>query len=227
MFAQVSKADSFGGGASHVASMLHHLTKAADGKSHHIASWSGGGYNNGIVPLYGNYQKTIRALHNAQKKFFVPEYIPFEFVTLFRHWQRHRYSAINFHDLSSAISPLTLYLTSKLSPVFWTIHDCSPFTAGCLYPMSCNKYIDSSCRGCPRKGEWPIDTESPLLPLGLSLKKFVHSSDIQLITPSNWMKSMIENSAIESRNQVKVIPNGVDTRTFNPHVVIPDHLKDF
>ncbi|APR66684.1 glycosyltransferase [Thalassolituus oleivorans] len=212
---QVSKSDSFGGGASKVASQLTDLMNNLNHQVEHLASWSGYGYNSTRKSLYGRNEQSIRRLHYYTKKIGFPEYIPYEYPSLLSKVKEFNPDVIHFHDLSSAISPLTLSLLAESFNVVWTLHDCSPFTGGCLYPLSCEKY-KQKCGSCPQSGNWPIDSVVDTTSIGLRLKKYVHSkSNITLISPSNWMADMAYNSKM-IKNRPFVIPNAVDEIIYNP-----------
>lgn len=212
---QISKADSFGGGASKVASELTTLLTERGYDVKHLVSWSGFGYDRNVKPLYGKHEKNIRRLHYFTKKIAFPEYVPFEYLELSKQLEKENPDIIHFHDLSSAISPLTLKFLSKKYKVVWTLHDCSPFTGGCLYPMSCEKYKES-CGSCPQSGIWPIDSKIDTTRLGLTIKRNVHfKSNLHLISPSNWMA----DTAFESKNMPVrpfVLPNGVNEKIYHP-----------
>ena len=197
--AQVSKADSFGGGASHVAELIHDGCIDEGFFSHHLASWSGKGYTDKRLPLYGRFEHEIRKLHHVTKKVLVPEFIPYELVPLKRHIQRSDYNLLHFHDLSSAISPSTLASVSKSLPIVWTIHDCSAVTGGCLYPMGCEKY-KKACFGCPQKGIWPIDSVMDTTFIGHSVKKnvFVYGPEFQIIQ-KNYYQCRVLPKLISSK----------------------------
>jgi len=197
----ISKADSFGGGASKVAEDLVELLNKEYYTAHHYCSWSEKGYQGVRQPLYGRYENEIRKLHLIFKKLGFPEIIPFELPIILRRLKEHRYDILHFHDLSSAISPLTLMYLSKIVPVVWTIHDCSPFTGGCLYPMGCEKF-KSNCFVCPQVSTWPIDSKIDLIFFSRWIKKQLHKSrNLYLITPSHWMADVSYSSNLLKRNQ--------------------------
>jgi glycosyltransferase involved in cell wall biosynthesis len=125
--------------------------------------------------------------------------------------------------LSSSISPITLGSLAKKIPVVWTIHDCSVFTGGCLYPMDCNKF-KTTCFNCPQSGHWPIDSKIDLIFFSRWIKKRVHSGgNIHLITPSQWMADMAYSSGMLSQKPL-VIPNGVDLNIYQ--ALDKNKLKD-
>jgi len=215
--AQLSKSDHFGGGASRVAGDLQFGLSKIGYASQHWASWSGGGYDyDNITPLYCRFERYIRRAHLLQKKVGLPEIIPFELPILLKNSIHKKFNILHFHDLSSAISIQTLsYLATKL-PVVWTLHDCSPFTAGCLYPFTCEKF-KTGCRSCPQIGEWPIDTKFDFTPFIYNIKKkFHYSNRVKLITPSKWMAKTAFSSGL-LHEEPEVISNGVDHTVFTNH----------
>lgn len=214
--AQISKADAYGGGASRVAEELAQLFRANGYIAHHWASWAGKGYDHkSVFPLYGRFSKQIRLAHTLLKKAGFPELIPFELAVLLRKNRIYNYDVLHFHDLSSAISPLTLLWLSRQKPVIWTIHDCSPFTAGCLYPMGCEKF-KTGCGNCPQIGQWPIDSYLDFTRTMHRVKRHVHKkNDIVAVTPSRWMSNMAYSSGLFLEPPL-VIPNGVDTKIYKP-----------
>jgi len=209
----ISKADSFGGGASRVAEELVDIYNKEHFTAHHYCSWSGKGYEGNRQPLYGRFEGTIRRLHIIFKKIGFPEIIPFELPFILRRLKEHKYDILHFHDLSSAISPLTLMYLARKVPIVWTIHDCSAFTGGCLYPMDCEKF-KTNCFNCPQAGVWPIDSKIDLVFFSRWIKKQLHKNkNIHLITPSQWMADTAYSSNM-LRVKPTVIPNGVDTNMY-------------
>jgi glycosyltransferase involved in cell wall biosynthesis len=206
---QVSKADAAGGGASRVAEELNGLLNASGNYSEHWVSWSSKPYTPLRRPLYGQHEGLFRRAHRVGKLLGIPELIPLELLPMLRRKCLERFDVFHFHDLSSAISPLTLWYLSLYRPVVWTFHDCSPFTGGCLYPMECGNYRHS-CGSCPQLGEWPLDTRLDLTRLLRLAKKCLHSNGrVMPVTPSHWMADRsMESGLLEQRP--RVINNGVD-----------------
>lgn len=219
---QISKADSFGGGASRVAEELTSLLRGNDYGAEHWVSWSGKPLDYiARHPLYGRFERKIRAAHYVAKRVGFPEYLPLELPMVTRRGRIFGFDIAHFHDLSSAISPLTLAALARRMPVAWTIHDCSPFTGGCLYPMGCERYM-TGCGSCPQSGVWPIDSIVDTTRIGWRIKKFVHGSpNLHCITPSEWMARMAMKSGM-FKEPPRVIPNGIDTdlyRNYNKREV--------
>lgn len=213
----LSKADSYGGGASRIADELNQLLNQKGYDSHHWLKWKGNHEAPSKWYLYGQkFGKYFDQIDQYVKKVGLPDFVPFELLTLLKNKRIHEYDILHFHDLSSAISPLTVWYLSKLVPTVWTIHDCSPYTGGCLYPMDCVKF-QSKCGPCPQLGQWPIDTSVDLTGWMHSVKKkMAQSGRIVYVTPSQWMADQAWKSNIFISPPV-VLPNGVDTENFKPY----------
>ena len=212
---QVSKASQFGGGASHVAEMLHQGLLGLDIASTHYARHPAPGSNTpkSLAWRNGPLLKAERALQRLERFAGVPYVLPTEYLTLSRLAKRHAV-LFHFHDLSGGLSPLTLYALSRHAPVVWTLHDCSPLTGGCLYPMGCTRYLEH-CGECPQHGIWPLDTQRDGTRLMRALQRWVHHHGrIHYVAPSQWLARLARGTcAIEP---MSVIPNGVDISLFQP-----------
>ncbi|SDC66573.1 glycosyltransferase [Paraburkholderia lycopersici] len=214
---QISKADSFGGGASRVAEELTLLLRGEGYGAQHWVSWSGKPVDFVVrQPLYGRFERRIRSAHYVLKRLGFPEYLPLELPIVSRKGRVPEFDIAHFHDLSSAISPYTLAHLSRRMPVVWTIHDCSPFTGGCLYPMGCERFM-SGCGSCPQSGTWPIDSMIDTTRMGWKIKRRVHREpNLHCITPSQWMADMAMKSGMFERPPL-VLPNGIDTALYRNH----------
>ncbi len=213
--AVASKADASGGGASRVAEELSGLLNNAGYHADHWCRWSGAGMNATRHAVYGRFDRYICRLQEITKRFGLPEVLPFELVTFLNQGRAKSYDLFHFHDLSSAISPQSLRVLSLMRPVVWTLHDCSAFTGGCLYPMGCERF-KHGCGKCPQIGQWPIDTRFDFSRFWHWLKKGLHAQRrVTLVTPSQWMSDMAFSSGLLDRPPL-VIPNGVDTAVFVP-----------
>jgi len=212
----ISKADAYGGGASRVAETLTALLNRAGHESDHVCSWSSKGFEDPHRLRLGNHlNRPIRALQDWCKKLGLPDVIPFELPGLLTLCRAKSYDLLHFHDLSTAISPLTLQYISRRMPVVWTLHDCSGFTGGCLHPVGCERF-KTGCGRCPQLGRWPIDTRFDNSRLWRGLRKQLHAQRrVVLTTPSQWMADKACSSGM-LRTRPVVISNGVDTDMYIP-----------
>ncbi len=218
--ALLSKSDAAGGGASRVAEQLARWLRQRGHQATQFVGWSSSGFSSLCRPLYG--PRVTRALitraQRAARRSGFPDYVPFELPVVIADRIAKKFDIVHVHDLSSAISPFTVRHLARRTPTFWTLHDCSPFTGGCLYPMGCERYR-ARCGtdgGCPRLGEWPLDTQYDRTGIMQSARATVHrDARIHCLTPSRWMAEMATGSSAV-REEPAVIANGVDTDVFAP-----------
>jgi glycosyltransferase involved in cell wall biosynthesis len=212
----VSKANRHGGGASRVAEDLAVWLNQSGHTADHFISFFQGKALGFQRSLYGEDLsfKLCKKIHSVTSRFGFPELLPVEY------WFSlgkilDEYDVIHFHDLYTAISPLTLALVSQRKPTFFTVHDCSAFTGGCLYPMGCDKF-SSYCHQCPQLAQntWKARLRDHTRELQ-SLKRWVTKNyQIRYIFPSEWMAQQAR-LALTFKLPPLVIPYGLDLQTFS------------
>lgn len=121
----------------------------------------------------------------------------------------------NIHGYYINIEVLFDYLRTCGKKIIWTLHDCWAFTGHTPYcdSVCCEKWKDG-CGKCPLKKEYPkayIDRSQRNLRLKHRL--FENIGGITLVTPSNWLKGLTEQSFLNMYPLVR-IPNGIDTTLF-------------
>lgn len=212
----ISKADSSGGGASRVAEDLHDTLLAA---GHEVGHWCTYAQSFGKTrhPLWGSglSRRLSWFSYGVSKYLGLGETIPAEAWPLLRARLWKHFDIVHIHDTTMALSPLAMDFLSRRMPVLWTMHDCSPFTGGCLYPMGCERY-KAQCGNCPERGPWPLSGRFDNTSLFLKEKRWLHSSGrVALCAPSKWMAEKAEGSG-NVRVPVNIVANGVDTDLFRP-----------
>lgn len=213
----VSKADQLGGGASRIATELADLLLA---RGHIVEHWTAidhGVSAHTLTSLYGEHcfsKQLIKFGQRVQKFLGAPDLIPFELVNnQFR--KILDADIIHIHDTTTAISPISVAWLSARAPVIWTLHDCSPFTGGCLNPIGCSKY-KFSCGGCPQKGFWPIHGVFDFTRLGLEQKrKLALQNKFTAVAPSKWIAEMAVASGFFPHP--RIISNGINLSHFRPY----------
>ncbi|MFM1694543.1 glycosyltransferase [Aeromonas salmonicida] len=207
----LSKSDRGGGGASRCA---EDLVTQLRYHNHHVDHFARSSSFEETLPLYTQNEKII---YHRLRSLGLQEFIPFERKVIWQNDQKHHYDIFHFHDLSTAISPLTLkWLSDNHRVVIWTLHDCSPVTGGCINPLDCNKY-QSHCFPCPQINTSPLGKNIDLSFLFRKLKEYVHhNSHIHYVTPSKWLANFVYNTGLLDRYPT-IIPNGVDTEIFCAH----------
>lgn len=124
----------------------------------------------------------------------------------------------NLHGYYLNLPVLFRYLTQEYQgKVFWTFHDCWPFTGHCAYftMAGCEKW-KKKCMHCPNKTVYPISLFADASERNYveKQKMFCGLSDLTIITPSVWMKNLVSESFFK-QYPIEVVPNGIDRDTFS------------
>ena len=128
---------------------------------------------------------------------------------------------LHFHNLHNSYINMPLlfrYVKKHHIRLFWTLHDCWPFTGRCPHftMAKCDKW-KTGCRHCPYPGDqYPqavIDRTEKLW----RLKKewFTGVEDMTIIAPSQWLAGLVKESFLKEY-PVRVIHNGIDLSVFRP-----------
>jgi glycosyltransferase involved in cell wall biosynthesis len=109
------------------------------------------------------------------------------------------------------ISPESLAAINK--PLVWRLSDVWPFTGGCHYPGTCERF-ESQCGDCPQlRQPGPKDASNRLW---LRKKNAWHALDLTVVAPSYWMAGLARRSSLFADRRVEVIPTGVDLERYRP-----------
>lgn len=121
----------------------------------------------------------------------------------------------NLHGYYIHIGLLFHFLRECNKPVLWSFYDCWAFTGHCAH-FDFNKCEQwkTGCKKCAYKQEYPKALFSKAK-YNYKKKKqlFTGLPKLQLIVPSHWMKSMV-NQSYMSDYPIRVLPNGIDLNTF-------------
>ncbi|MCK4785176.1 MAG: glycosyltransferase, partial [Desulfobacteraceae bacterium] len=123
---------------------------------------------------------------------------------------------LHLHNLhGSYFNPFSLSALSHLKPLVWTLHDMHAITGHCAYSVDCQEW-QNGCRKClylDRQYKLEIDSSAQLL----KDKKLIYDhSHLHIVTPSMWLKDMVEQSVLRD-NPVELIYNGINTNVFRPY----------
>jgi glycosyltransferase involved in cell wall biosynthesis len=211
----VSKSDRNGGGASRVAEELATWLNDAGHPTDHFIAFNLKEPLSFQRNLYGvrRRYRLCEKIHEKTNEYGFPQLLPIEYWANLSRFLNN-YDVVHFHDLYTAISPITLALTSRRKPTFFTVHDCSPFTGGCMYPMGCEKFT-SHCHQCP---QLPAGKNKDKIPDRTreiqTIKRWVAGKfNIRYIFPSHWMVQQAQQ-ALKFKTSPIVIPNGLDLKPF-------------
>jgi glycosyltransferase involved in cell wall biosynthesis len=105
----------------------------------------------------------------------------------------------------------TLQKMSKLKPVVWTLHDMWAITPHCAYSYDCE--LKNGFFQCPSMKSYPQIFWHAEKYLAWRKKNIYAKSNFSLITPSLWLKNMVEKSILKYKKN-DLIYNGVDENIF-------------
>lgn len=98
-------------------------------------------------------------------------------------------------------------------PVIWTLHDMWAFTGGCHHSGDCNRFQTNcgQCKFVKQPEHWDISHK-------LWAQKAVEfdSTNLKIITCSQWLKEKAAASTILYPREIVAIPNTIDTQVFKP-----------
>lgn len=102
-------------------------------------------------------------------------------------------------------------------PMAMTLHDCWALTAACHYPFECTGYV-GGCRECPQLGKPSLKAASSAVEELYAWKKrcMDRIGSLTVITPSDWLKAVAEESLMFRNRRVVRIYNPLDTDLFCP-----------
>lgn len=141
-------------------------------------------------------------------------------IKLIHELKRKKIELIHLHNIHISFLNYPLlfrYIKRNDIKVVWTLHDCWSFTGHCAhftYP-SCEKWV-YGCSECSRYKEYPISTfDNSKFMYRLKKKVFIGVPNMTLVTPSFWLKGLVEKSFLK-KYPVEVINNGIDLSQFYP-----------
>ncbi len=98
-------------------------------------------------------------------------------------------------------------------PIVWRLSDTWPFTGGCHYPGSCERYC-AQCGDCPQLARpGPRDLSRRLW---MRKSKAWDELDLTIVAPSEWMARAAQKSSLFAGRRVAVIPTGVELERYRP-----------
>ncbi|WP_114689317.1 glycosyltransferase [Polynucleobacter necessarius] len=107
-----------------------------------------------------------------------------------------------------------LPVLTNAKPTVWTLHDPWAMTGHCVYPISCNRWLNE-CGQCPDlNAHFPLrfDTTNFLFHYK---RKAYKKSNFDLIVASSWMEDMVSRSPMFEHARVHKIPFGIDLDFFS------------
>lgn len=99
-------------------------------------------------------------------------------------------------------------------PVVWVLHDMNPFTGGCHYAGTCDKFT-ASCQVCPQLSG-TIDPAYSAKVFETKLKALKGFNKLSIVTLSHWMQENSQKSALLAGRPHYHIPNSLNPEVFSP-----------
>ncbi len=101
-------------------------------------------------------------------------------------------------------------------PVIWRLSDMWPFTGGCHYSGTCDRY-EINCGKCPQLGSTSeYDLSRWVFNRKKNWWKAQDFSSLMVVCPSKWIAQYAKRSLLFRDIRIKIIPTGVDTKIFKP-----------
>lgn len=125
----------------------------------------------------------------------------------------------NIHGYYLNYSLFFKYIKNDFSgKMFWTFHDCWPFTGHCAYftAADCYKW-KNGCHNCPNKKVYPISLLKDSSKSNYKEKKEIFNGvkNLTIITPSYWLNDLVKKSFLKEYDIV-TINNGIDINIYKP-----------
>lgn len=126
----------------------------------------------------------------------------------------------NLHGYYLNVEMLFAWLAERNCRVGWTLHDCWAFTGHCAYfsYVKCDRWM-TECHSCPQKRSYPssVFIDGSVRNFKDKRRAFtkVPPERMTLITPSRWLKGLVEQSFLRGY-PVKVRHNDIDRTVFKP-----------
>ena len=122
----------------------------------------------------------------------------------------------NIHSHNCNLKKLFNFLNKTDIQVFYSLHDCWPFTGYCAHfeQINCNKWKDK-CYECPvyRRYSWFFDKSTANYTKKRAL--LTESKNLHLIFASKWITNTAKQSFLQDKNMY-IIENGIDQSVFYP-----------
>jgi len=120
---------------------------------------------------------------------------------------------INIHWISEGFIKIET-LGKIYVPIIWTLHDMWAFTGGCNYDQGCGRY-KLNCGCCPMlksTKDKDLSRNNYLRKLNIYRK----INNLTIVTPSQWLANTARESSLFSKENIMVIPSGINAKMFKP-----------
>jgi glycosyltransferase involved in cell wall biosynthesis len=98
-------------------------------------------------------------------------------------------------------------------PLVWTLHDLWPFTGGCTYPQTCDRF-QANCGDCPQLHSGKSADLSRWI--WQRKAKAWAQLDLTIVATSHWMADCARASSLFRDLRIETIPLGLDLDIYQP-----------
>jgi len=123
---------------------------------------------------------------------------------------------LHFHGIHGGfINYLALPGLTAGRPSVFTLCDMWPLTGHCAFSFDCDRW-KTGCGHCPYPNAHP-PIKRDATKLEWKLKDWVYShSNLTIVSKSKWLTKMAKQSELLNRYPIHEIPNGIDTKVYQP-----------
>ena len=213
---QISEAD-HSGGAERIAHDLHRSSLAQGNDSGMLVGYKRGGDPKvtPLVPERGVGRFCYRCLRFLERRSGVQAHSYWMAGSWLR---RHpgNWDVIHLHNVHGSYFNLGLTpALARRASLIITLHDCWYFTGHCASVLDCEKWRDS-CHPCCDIGRYPgMERDAAGYNLRRKKELFAKARPV-LVTPSQWLRDLVQRSEVFRGFDCRVIHNGIDTGRFRP-----------
>jgi glycosyltransferase involved in cell wall biosynthesis len=155
-------------------------------------------------------QTNMLERHTSFQYFFDPSYLWF-----LKKNNYLKYDIMNLHNIHGDYFNIhALWKILKHKKVVWTLHDMWAMTGHCACSFGCKGWKDE-CEPCPHLNYYPAINKDKAHYLFKIKKKILNHPNLHIVTPSNWLKELVEES-MSPRNKISLIYNGIDQSIYKP-----------
>ena len=159
-----------------------------------------------LLPYVGQFPKYFYRNLQSQQLFNTG----FEGVDITKKKAYKSADIVHLHWINGFISMKSLRKIKK--PIIWTVRDMWPFTGGCHYSNTCDKY-KVGCGRCPLlSSNCNLDLSNLVI---RNKKKFI-PQNIILVGISNWISECMKKSFLFQKSKIYTIFNNIETNEFRP-----------
>lgn len=167
-----------------------------------------------VFPLY---PRLLSRLEHSRLNRTVSKYVPRSRWTdhAVRRLANSSYDIIhvhNFHGLYASIETLADLVRAK--PLVWTFHRFWGVTGGCDHPFGCLRY-KSGCGECPQVGNFAVGPNDQTSEQWRMKMRLLRPLPLTIVAPSEHLANLVRSSPIGENWNTVIIPNGIDTSSFN------------